>query len=707
MRQQQYFEAYLEDFNRIAVYMSKQSYEGQSKVFYLQDESGNMEELTILTVVPTSKNYNKYTLRIPHDIVLGHEYIVWHQGARQTVLKTGYIVKTKKFDEMYAYLKDDLGANYTKTSTRFVLWSPMASKAGVYIREKYYEMQRQEKGTFSLTMNGDLSGVSYYYHVYIDGQWIETLDPYGKSSCANSKYSVVIDESKIQSQDYELPPHKDNTDAIIYECSIRDFTSQAGIGVTHPSQYLGFVEENEATKAKRTGFSYLKELGITHVQLLPILDFASIDEKHPNLFYNWGYDPVQYMTLEGSYSSNPDDAYCRMQEFMTLVNTCHKNGIRVILDVVFNHVFELDTMCLQKIMPNYFFQINEQGHLSNGSWCGNDYDSTRIMARKYIVDCCKHLVSLYKIDGLRFDLMGILDVDTLNEVKKECSQLRPGFMIYGEGWNMPCFLDEEKRASIDNAHKMNDVAMFSDRFRDVVKGKTNIESVNEKGYCSGDTSFIGLFKDVLSASVTSSYWQPYFTSPQHALNYVECHDNQTCWDKLKECCKEDNRENRIMRHCMCIAATIFAQGIPFLHSGQEFARTKYGKANTYNDSDHINCINYDRRDMYNMIVEYTKQCIQLRKKYDCFAYKTAQKIKECVSFDEIEGQALAYRMKDEKNDMIVCFNPTWNTFNYFLNDEYQVLFYDGTVQEKRFYRSIVLQPLSVIVLRRRENNEFM
>lgn len=707
MRQQIYFEAYLEDFNKITVYMSKQSYEGQSKFFYLQDELGNMEELMILTILPTSRGYNKYTLRIPHAIALGHEYTVWHQGARQTVLKTGYIVKTKKFDELYAYTENDLGANYTKNATRFVLWSPTASKAGVYIKDKYYEMKKGVKGTFTLTMNGDLHLVPYYYHIYIDGAWVETLDPYGKSSCANSKYSVVIDESRIQGKTYNLPSMQSNTDAILYEASIRDFTSQANIGITHPAQYLGFVEENETTKAKRIGFSYLKELGITHVQLLPILDFASVDEKHPDLYYNWGYDPIQYMTLEGSYSSNPEDAFARMQEFRTLVDKCHEAGLRVVLDVVFNHVFELDTMCLQKMVPNYYFQINEHGQLSNGSWCGNDMDSTRIMARKYILDCCKHLASLYQIDGLRFDLMGVLDIDTINLVKKECSKIRKHFMVYGEGWNMPCFLDEEKRASIFNEHCLEDVAMFSDRFRDVVKGKTNIESVCDKGYCTGDTQMIGIFKDVLTASSTAQYWEPYFSSPQHVINYVECHDNQTCWDKLKECCKEDTRENRMKRHCLCIAATLFAQGIPFIHCGQEFARTKYGKHNTYNDSDKINCVDYDRRDKYNEIVEFTKQCILIRKSYRCFAYKTTQEIKDHVYFEDIEGQGLAYRMKDDENDMVVCFNPTLHTFNYYLNDDYQMLFYDGLVKEERIYRSIQLQPLSVVVLRKRENNEFI
>lgn len=700
MRQQLFFEAYLEDFNRISVYMSKQSYEGQSKFFYLQDEKGKMEELTILTVLPTSKGYNKYSLRIPHEIELGHEYIVWHQGARQTVLKTGHIVKTKKFDEMFYYSKEDLGATYSPKETRFVLWSPMASQVGVYFHNQFHEMKREEKGIYTLTIHQDLHLVPYCYHIRIDGEWVESLDPYGKSSLANSHLSVVIDESKIVRQPSSLSIQKNNTEAILYECSVRDLTAQAQIGVTHPSQYLGFVEENETTQAKRTGFSYLKELGVTHLQLLPVLDFASIDENHPQLFYNWGYDPVQYMTLEGSYSSNPNDAFCRMQEFCHLVDTCHKNGLKVVMDVVFNHVFELDNMCLQKIMPNYYFQINEQGQLSNGSWCGNDFDSTRLMARKYIKDCCKRLVAFYQIDGLRFDLMGILDVDTINEVKKECEKIKPGFMVYGEGWNMPCFLDEAKRATIVNDYKMNHVAFFSDRFRDVVKGKTNIESVNEKGYCSGDTSYIGLFKDVLSASVTGSYWAPYFISPQNVINYVECHDNQTCWDKLKECCKEDTREVRIQRHCMCIAATLFAQGIPFLHCGQEFARTKYGKHNTYNDSDKINGVDYERRNTYNVIVEYTKQCIQLRKKYDCFKYDTTEKIKKNVYFEAIEGQALAYHMKDEKNDMIVCFNPTRNIFQYAMNEEYRIIFYDGIVQEERIYKNIILQPLSVVVLRK-------
>ena len=702
MRQLKQFEAYLDDFKTIVVYLSKQSYDGVSRAFYLENEKGELEELTIQTVESTSRNYNKYTCKCAAEVELGKEYHVYHEFARCCVLKMGYIVKQKSFDERYSYDGNDLGATYTKKATTFKLWAPTAIMADVAIYGQNYPMNRKERGIYEITIPGDLEKVPYKYNVLVDGKWNVCEDPYGKSSLANSHFSVVIDEEKFKDEKVQLPELKSYTDAIIYEMSVRDFTAQnIKNDFKHSKQYLGVVEENENTKKRNIGFTYLKDLGVTHVQLLPVLDIASINELNPNVFYNWGYDPAQFMTLEGSYSSDPDDAYARIVEFKEMVRKLHEAGIRVILDVVFNHVFELDTMPLQQIVPNYFFQMNDKGYYSNGSWCGNDFDSKRAMGKKYIIDCCKHLMEMYHVDGFRFDLMGIIDVDTMNEVYEECAKIDPSVMVYGEGWNMPSFLDTDLRASIMNQSKMPNIAHFSDRFRDVVKGKTSQDEVYQKGYCSGDASHINWMKDVMSASVCNEHNFAYFKEPTQSVNYVECHDNQTCWDKLKECCKEDHRENRIQRQEMCIAAVLFAQGIPFIHSGQEFARTKYGKHNTYNAKDEINLLNWDRKDTYETIVEFTKDCIELRKEYDCFRYATAKEVKENVSFTEIEQSCLNYTIKGKDETLFVIFNPTTNEYDYEFEGKRDVIFYNGKPKKiEKVNGTIHIKPLSVIILKK-------
>lgn len=606
-----------------------------------------------------------------------------------------------EFDELYAYDKDDLGAVYSKEKTTFKIWAPTATNVHLCLENKSYVMERKERGIFELTIKGNLEKQCYHYYVRVDGNWISCQDPYGKSSLANSKYSIIVNEERFMNKKADLPPLEKYTDAIIYEMNVRDFTAQnLNHDFRHSKQFLGVVEENEQTRTKEIGFSYLKKLGVTHVQLMPVLDFASIDENHPEVFYNWGYDPAQFMTLEGSYSSDSNDPYARIEEFKTMVDEFHKAGIRVILDVVFNHVFELEDMCLEKLVPNYFFQMNQKGYFSNGSWCGNDFDSMRKMARKYLIDCCTYLMKMYQVDGFRFDLMGILDVETMNQIQKECEKIDPNVMIYGEGWNMPSFLDQSLRATIANGDKISRIGHFSDRFRDVVKGKTNMEEIYQKGFCAGNTDEIEVMKDVLSASVTNQYADQYFMNPSNAINYVECHDNQTCWDKLKECCKEDTREKRIMRHEMCIAAVLFAQGVPFLHSGQEFARTKYGKPNTYNSKDDINWINWDRKNTYEMIVNYTKDCIELRKQHACLRYATKEEVQKNVHFSDIEGKCLAYYTKDDTEELMIFFNPCDREFNYSFDHTRQLLFYNGKVDNEIVNGYLKIQPLSVIVLKK-------
>ena len=704
MRQRTYYEAYLDDYDKIIVYMSKESYSGVSNKFYMSDERGEIIDLHILSIETTPSNYNKYTLEIRGPIIIGNEYKVYHQHARGAVLQYSGIVKTKQFDDEFYYAGNDLGFTYDKEQCAFALWAPTAYKVKIELCKhgvrRTFEMVRSETGVWRFSLLENLENATYVYFVRVNGEWKQTIDPYGTACIENSRRSAVIDPQKIRVKDTPLPPMESACDAVIYETSVRDFTIQSGIGVSMPGKFRGFVEENETTKELCTGFSYLKTLGITHVQLMPVLDFGSVNELYPMLHYNWGYDPVQYRCLEGSFSLDPTSPYERKFEFVHLIEECHRHQLRVNLDVVFNHVYDKEESAFEKCVPNYYFQMNSNGDFSNGTYCGNDMDTKRHMCSKYIIDTCEWLVKTYHIDGFRFDLMGILDVHTMNQIYEVCCAINPDFMVYGEGWDMPSFLDYRERASIRNNAQMPYVAHFSDRFRDVVKGRTDANEVNVKGYCTGATYLLETMKNCLCASCNDIGVERMFQHPRNAVNYVECHDNMTSWDKVKECCKEDDRKVRMERQKMMIAATLLAQGIPFLHSGQEFARTKHGKHNTYEESDEINKLDYTRRNHYQEIVDSTKALIRIRKEHAGFRYSDAADVMKYVSFEHLNQKVLLYRIHNEEEELITIMNPTNEWFHYDLQDSYTLLYRNGEAEDIRM-KIIDIHPYATMVFVRK------
>lgn len=700
MRQTKYFEAYLDDFDTIIVYMSKNSYGGESKSFYLHDVDDVISDLQILSIETTHNNYNKYILKIRQPLEIGKEYYVVHQHARSTILEYSGIVKSDEFDTLFYYDGNDLGYTYGQDMTSFALWAPTASRVKLEIEKhgvvKTHEMIRCDRGVFRCTILDNLENATYVYMVRVHGEWNETIDPYGNASIANAKRSAVVDMRKLKIQDYALPEMKSACDAIIYETSVRDFTMQIDTGISARGTFRGFVEENAITKEEQTGFSYLKTLGITHVQLMPILDFGSVDEVYPLMHYNWGYDPVQYRVLDGSFSTEPYNPYERMFGFVKLVEECHKAGIRVNIDVVFNHVYDKEVHAFERSVPNYYFQMNTNGDTSNGSFCGNDVDTRRKMCSKYIIDACRFLVKTYHIDGMRFDLMGIMDVDTVNAIYQECKALNPDFMVYGEGWDMPSFLHPDQRASIGNQVKMPHVGHFSDRFRDVVKGRTSVEEVHVRGYCTGAAYLVDTMKNCMCASCTDNGMAAMFANPVNSVNYVECHDNMTCWDKIKECCHEDSKAIRIAMHEMMLASVLMSQGIPFIHSGQEFARTKHGKPNTYNDSDEINMLDWKRRHYYQHTLDCTKTFIKIRKQYACLRYATKEEVQKYVHFDVLHNKALVYYAQGEKEGIIVIMNPTNVAVKYQLHKPCEILYDNGEVTPE-IKQAIDVQPYHTMI----------
>ena len=503
MRMKEPYEAYLDDYNCLDVYMSKNFFGGKSRIFHMKDTKDRIIPLTIQSQSDLYNGYTHYSLSLNGNLQMGQEYTVYDEHCKTCVAKYSHIVKTERFAKEYMYEKEDLGVTYTPEKTTFKVWAPTALAVNVgYVlngKKTVESMARQDKGVFSLTVNKDLNGVHYSYLVRVNGEYKGVTDPYTCFSGPNGQYSVIVDPKSLKlPKKVKLKPMDSECDAIIYEASIRDMTSQTGIGVSHPKKFVGFTEENEITKAHNTGFSYLKSLGVTHVQLMPVFDFGSVDEVYPNIFYNWGYDPVQYRCLEGAYSLDPKNAKLRIEEFANLVHDCHKAGIRVNLDLVFNHVYVKENFALENMVPDYYFLMNREGEFSNGSFCGNDIDTQPYMARKYFLETCEKIIELFDVDGFRFDLMGILDYNLMNEISEECKKLKPDFMIYGEGWNMPSFVVEEIRASQLNQAKMPHVGHFSDRFREVVRGSN--DELSRKGFASGQADLFYQVKCVMAAS---------------------------------------------------------------------------------------------------------------------------------------------------------------------------------------------------------------
>ncbi|MCI6272422.1 MAG: type I pullulanase [Erysipelotrichaceae bacterium] len=662
--------AYLDDFGLINVYISKIFYNGKSDYFYLSNKDGYYKECVINSIVENKDNV-KYQLTIPTDYDFSKEYSLYCSLGICCSVEVRYIVRNPKFDEMFYYDGNDLGSRYSKEKTSFALWAPTAYKVYVSIENNGFsiikEMDRYDKGVYKTEVEGDLKHGLYNYLVFVNGVVNEIVDPYGLSSNANGLKSAIIDidEAFSEKDEYKLEELKNNVDSIIYEINIRDMTISKESGSSTNGKFSSLSESNTSYRGYKTGIDYISDLNVTHVQIMPVYDFVSVDEKHIDRSYNWGYDPMQYFTLEGSYSDNPDDPYDRIKTFKHLVCEFHKRGIRVNLDVVFNHIYDLKSSSFHKCVPYYYFRYDDNGGISNGSFCGNDLDSTKKMFRKLIVDNIKMWSTLYKIDGFRFDLMGIIDVDTINEVYDVASSINPSVMIYGEGWNLPTFLNDDKKAKIENNYLMKNVGHFNDYFRDSIKGKSSDNEAYDKGFITGNFNMMYEMLSSLVGNSVNTYYFKRFIDPNMSINYVEAHDNMTCWDKMKECCKEHPREIRKKLHKLLIGCVMVSQGVPFIHAGQEFCRSKHSMGNTYNMNDNFNKMDWVRMVNYYDVVEYTKKLIKIRKENDEFRLVSTDEIEKKVNFNVLDNVVIEYMIDNIK----VIINPTeykrkYESFDY-------------------------------------------
>ena len=611
------------------------------------------------------------------------------------------LVDLPNFDDRYFY-DGQLGAIVTEDLTTFRIFAPLAYLVNLILfsddKEQVISMNHFDNGVHEIEIKENLHGKPYLYEIYQNGEVLRTLDPYCFATTLNKEKSVVVDLNKMKKNMNSefLPPFHRNTEAIIYETSVRDITSDPNTEIEDKGTFSGLTEENKKYKNHPIGIDYLKYLGITHVQFLPVNAFKGVDETKVKEEYNWGYNPYLYMSLEGSLSKNPSSPLERIEEFQEVIAKLHKAGIRVNLDVVFNHVFDYKTSIYKKLIPNYYFR-KRGALLSNGSFCGNDLDTSRRMVRKLIIDTLKFYVNFYDIDGFRFDLLGIIDLKTSWEIQNELKKIKPNLMLYGEGWDMPTFLDHDLKTINDNANRLPSFGFFNDSYRDILKG--NNFNNYDRGYLLGNNYLKNAFKIAFKG-----YYQrlDVFTSPNQSINYIECHDNLTLFDKISFCLNTNDKELILDALKLCNAINILSFGVPFIHMGQEIGLTKYKEDNTYNMGDKFNRFDYEVLAKRFNYAKYVKELIEFRKEFACFRLDDYREIEKIVSYEDFDNYALKINYQlDEERVLSILINTSLkeNVYYTFANGEARVIFNEaGKLRMDAHVESLILAPLTLIIV---------
>ncbi|MED4453177.1 type I pullulanase [Metabacillus fastidiosus] len=657
------FEAYLDKLNEITILIPKEKH-SDKKTFILK--MNGMEEDLLVKECYEIEKHIKYVCQTKQELDFSLTNKIIDEKNNVTDLQIGAVVRTQEFDEKFYYDGKDLGVEYKLEETIWKVWAPTATDVKLRLYNDKQEivntldMERLEKGVWSQKLVGDYEGYFYTYLVCVNLVWQEAVDPNVKLVSINGKYGYVADLNKTAVKKIPTMPLVNKTDAVIYETHIRDFSIHAESGIVNKGYYEGFTELGTVNSAgDSTGISYLKELGITHIELLPINDFEEVDEKNPFTHYNWGYNPLHFNAPDGSYSKDPYDPYKRVMEVKSLIQNVHQNGLKIILDVVYNHVYHKETSSFEKIVPGYFFRYDKYGQPSNGTGVGNDVASERLMVRKFIKESVEYWLEEYDVDGFRFDLMGILDVETMNEIEKIATSIKEDVILLGEGWDLQTPLAIEEKAIRPNARKMGGIAFFNDKFRDLVKGSTF--NINDQGFVLGVNDKKYGLKRLVAGTIDE-----FFNYPHQSINYVESHDNHTMWDKFISMNQNENEERLRARHRLATSIVLLSQGLPFLHSGQEFFRTKKGIENSYNYPDKINWIDWSRRSEFKDNVNYVRGLISLRKQHGAFRFPNYDLIRKHLIFLDYYPNLFVYKLQDVsdygpwKNILIIHNNNQHN-----------------------------------------------
>lgn len=656
-------------------------------------------------------NKSKYTLTLKDNklggkivlndgIDLKSKYTLEIEGYEGLQASFGNIFGTSKFEKAYKYT-GELGAIYSPKNTKFILWAPTAEKVKLVFygtdgndyqcaAKKTVDMKKGSKGEWTYKENGNLDGMYYNYLVTVDGVEREVVDPYAKAVGVNGDRSMVVNLKSTDPEGWnnDKKPKLDSpNDAIIYEMHVRDFSidENSGVPLEYRGKFKGVWQKDTVIPGTdvKTGVAHLKELGVNVVHILPAYDFGSIDETRDDGQYNWGYDPKNYNAPEGSYSTDPYNGKIRIKEFKEMVNELHKQGIKVVMDVVYNHTYSSDDSVFQRAVPEYYYRHDEEGNLTNGSGCGNEIATERYMARRYIVDSVKYWAKEYHLDGFRFDLMAVYDIDTVKMIRKELDKIDKSILMYGEGWTGgTSALETEKSATKANCPKFGkmQVAMFSDDLRDGLKGHVFTE--NAPAFINGASGFEETIKfgivgstqhDGIDYSKVNYSEEPWANEPYQTISYVSCHDNFTLYDRLQKV-TPDASDDLYMKENKLAAAVIYtSQGIPLMQAGEEFARTKTDEEgnlidNSYISSDFVNKMDWNRVSEYSNLYDYYKGLMSIRNNHKAFKMSSTKDIQKNLKFlkngTDFNGEnVVAYTLngknvKDRWKNIAVMFNSS-------------------------------------------------
>lgn len=600
-----------------------------------------------------------------------------------------YITDYEQFEREYTYPRDDLGAVTEGDITRFKVWAPFCS--AVYLnlytggdgknKIETLVMRRIENGVWYVELMHTCYGMYYTYTLeYEHTQLIETIDPYAKACGINGERGYIADFKALDPEGWDevqRPNCESPVDAVIYECHVRDFSisEQSGVSAGRRGQFSAFAEEGTKCGDVSTCLDHLKELGVTHVQLMPVTKCATINEKAPfSGQYNWGYDPKGYMCLEGYYSSDAEEGEVRVRDFKQLVMALHKAGIGVVMDVVFNHTYYTEESPFHKCVPYYFHRLGKDGKFSNGSGCGNETASERTMYRKYMLDAIRFWATEYKIDGFRFDLMAIHDIETVNMIRDMLDSIDPRILMYGEGWTGgECAYPSDKLAYKWNSHSFGRVGLFNDNIRDGIKGGTF--DAHAKGLVSGNDHALTAVKrgitansryGALSGKADDLCWA---YTPAQAINYCEAHDNHTLWDKLSISAADFTDEQRRRMDKLAAAMVLLSQGVPFLQLGQDFLRTKpkllpegeepngvnIFDENSYNAPDHTNMIRWEQKAENIDVFLWYKALIALRRSSRLFRLRSCEEMDRHLHFHD-NNDIIVFELVNDEECYLVAFN---------------------------------------------------
>ena len=594
---------------------------------------------------------------------------------------------------------------YSSQQTQFAFWSNVAEQMEIHLYDAAdaaeFENVVLTKGAndfWTACVKGDLAGKFYTVRSFQNGEWApEAPGIFAKAVSVNGQKAAIIDFAKTNPEGWEAdvrPAMTDPTDIVVYETHLRDFTMSPNSGIEHKGKFLALTE--------KAPLNYLKELGITHLQILPMFDYGSIDETAlEQNRYNWGYDPVNYNTPDGGYSTNPYDPACRVREAKAMVQALHKAGIRVVMDVVYNHTYDVMGCALGRVVPKYFYRLNEDGTYANGSGCGNETASDHEMYRQFMVQSVCYWAREYHIDGFRFDLMGIHDQETMRQIRASLDEIDPTILTYGEGWAaMAPAYPYEELAMKQWTYKMPRVGAFSDDIRNALIGSP---FDHERGFASGNSNGKN---DAMRGLIACPDWSG---EPMQHVSYITCHDNYCLRDRIDVSAKKETEDTKLRMNKLAQTAVLVSQGMSFLYGGEELYRTKQGIDNSYQSPDDINIIPWENREKYADLHDYYQAMIAIRRAHKGFRLGCAEAVNAHCEFLPINNAHLiVYRIKDLEGidpakSLIVLLNGGAKLAEVEIEKaSYTVLAHDGQAKVEGLGQiqggKVVVEPYSATIL---------